>query len=545
MISKKNLPSPKFFSTRPFLLSAILLFFLCLLAYSNCFRHGFLLDDYTHLLNEDNLEKVTWAELFSKAYKGFYRPFAFMFLKGMLGVFKDAGVAYHVFNLILFYGICLMFYRLWIELFKDQRLALLACSLFAAHPVNAMLVNYKTASNNSIFILCMQMSAWLLVKSMDARKTGYYYASLLFYFLSLLSHEISFILPVYLFLILFLLRDYGGKKSGVSCLSFLVPLTVYLIIRRNIAGLSPMADPFHLGISFIQYVGTLMSLIGWYLQKLVVPVNILFIWDERIAEGGTAVFYAVFLMMVVAVVAGVLYRRRPGDVKTFGAGLLAAGFIPLGLAGFTYSASMKTVIIEPHWFGFSSMGFFLLAAGILINLRKFAHEKIRIPALVILLGTLLLLTRTGNAVWKDEETYCTNWIETNALNGEPWNCLARVYRAKHDQGLNKNRYQDCTEAAYLAFAYHVTGDGTRSLNYYNMALDINRDCPVAYYGLGLLYTIAQDEGSAAWAYDNALRLNPGYYPLVKKLEDVFYNRRKKDAARRIRELFLSESFKGP
>ncbi len=491
-----------------------------------------MLDDYVHLVGENNLMSVSAWSLFSDGFNGFYRPLAFLFLRTVLFLFGPNPLVYHAYNFLLFYAISLMFYYMVRFLSKNEELALLTACLYAVHPIHQMLINYKTAGNNSITILCMQLSTWSFLKYFEAQKKYFYIFSILGYFLSLLAHEMSFMLPVYLFLIMYFLKDVPLRKNFTLCLPYLIAFVIYLFLRWSVNGPSGIENIFSLRISFFPYLATLTKLLGWYLSKLLLPVNILFIWDERISSHFSwhngvlpGILGLTFLWALV---------KGKKDFKSFAYCFFIAGLTPSLLASFVYTSRMQTAIIEPHWFEYSSIGFFVLAALFFLSLRKFLNPQVWLTIIAFAIGLLSFLTYQSNFVWKDEKTYCLHWLKLNSLNGSAWHGLANAYLREKDQGLDKTKYPDCRVPSFLAGAYHVKGNVQTALQYYDLALKMNPSCAFVFYGWGVLLSDTGDQKQAHLFFDKAKDLNPDLYPIYQLLGDVFENQHEQNTAMKIK-----------
>src|SRR3990167_6299678 len=220
------------------LIPAFIILILCVFSYSNTFHNDFLLDDYVSFIDKNNLSSTSVTDLFFHAYKGQYRPLCLLLLKFESQLFGLHPFGYHVINLALFLSICLLFLFILKKLTQNEELALLATCLYAVHPIHNIFLNYKAAGPISLYILFMQLGAICLIKHLDFKKTGFYLASLLFYFCSLLCHEISFMLPFYLFLILFFYSSTEFKKIALLSLSYLAIFIIYLGIRIKIMGIN-------------------------------------------------------------------------------------------------------------------------------------------------------------------------------------------------------------------------------------------------------------------------------------------------------------------
>ena len=340
-----------------------LILLLCIFSYSNTFHNDFLLDDYPSFIEKNNLSSTPVSDLFSRAYKGQYRPLCLLLLKLEVSLFGLNRFGYHFINLALFYGICLLFLIILRKLTRNEELATLATCLYAVHPLHNVFLNYKAAGPISLYILFMQLSTICLIKHLDSKKGAFYWASLPFYFFSLLSHEVGFMLPIYIFLIVFF---YGSefKKSAYLSLSYLTIFILYLSLRFKIMGI----HTFFMMSDFTahNYVANLLGLIGWYIGKLLLPINYIFVWDQKITYHYDLLKNITSLLILGFLV--VLCFRRKLNVLTFSLMLFISGFIPLISASFVYTPYTNTAAIEPHWFGFTSIGFFLLISCLFLKM---------------------------------------------------------------------------------------------------------------------------------------------------------------------------------
>lgn len=513
----------------------LILSLLIILIYSNSIHKEFMLDDYVNLIGSDSLKSIGVDELFIKDFKGFYRPVTSSILKAALSVFGENPIAYHLYNAAIFFTVCWLFYFLLNKLTRRVELAMLAGVLYAVHPINNFFLNYKTASNLSVNVLFLQLGVVFFIAYLERKKICFWAASVLIYAVSLLAHEINFVLPVYLFLVMYYFRSFDFRKDVRLFIPFAIVFMLYFWVRTGIATAIKISPAFS-GFSVFTYLGTLMKLIVWYITKLFVPTHIIFIWDERMATGLEAVGYAsLFILLCVALIFFFFKSRRTS--AAFGLMLFSAGLGPLALAGFTFTGKVHSAIIEPHWFGFSSIGFFVVVAAALLGLKKFLPARVVAVLILLTLVTAGTLTHAANGVWKSEEGYCRYWILENPINGTPWNALAKKYALTHDRGSDPGDYKNCREAAYLGFAYHVIGRADLSFTFYSTALKINRSCAPAYYGLSLLYDQMQEASPAASNLNQAAALDARFEPIYGLLRDAFHNKSQKGDGRKIIKYF--------
>ncbi|HLD69170.1 MAG TPA: hypothetical protein VJA17_00230 [Candidatus Omnitrophota bacterium] len=523
------------FPSRQLFFPLVLVSFIILI-YSNSLHKEFMLDDYVDLIGNDSLKSVEAGQLFTKDFKGYYRPVTFLILKAAVSVFGENPAAYHLYNAVIFFTICWLFYFLLYKLTRRADLAMLAGLLYAVHPINNFFLNYKTASNTSLNILCLQLGVVFFVAYLENKKICFYAASVLIYAVSLLIHEISFILPVYLFLIMYYFKSFDLRRDIRLFVPFAIVFMLYFWVRAGMATAIKIS-PALIGFSVFTYLGTLMKLILWYGTKLFVPTHIIFIWDERTVTGLPAAGYtALFVFLAAALIIFFFKGRR--SPAAFGLMLFAAGLGPLALAGFTYTGKVHSAIIEPHWFGFSSIGFFIVAAGALLGLKKFLPAKVAVVLILLTLATAGALTHAANRVWKNEEVYCRYWILENSINGTPWNALARKYALSRDLGTTDPRhYKNCREASYLGLAYHIIGQADLSFAFYSLALKIDGFCAPVYYGLSLLYDQMQEASLAASNLNHARTLDARFEPIYGLLRDAFHDKSHPGDGRKIIQYF--------
>lgn len=389
----------------------ILLSALTLLTYGNALNHSFYLDEVI-FVGRGIRSLNGFLPFFYNGFQGIYRPITNIFFKILNMAFQENTVGYHVVNLILFAVVCCLFFNILQRLLKDEKLALLASCLYTVHPINAMFVNYKTGSGVTLYILFMQLSCLAFIQFMAEKRKRDHVFSLIFYFASLLCHEISSILPVILILIAYFFYNVHWKKFLSGVVAYGLILTIYLFVRSQIPGLRPIDTLFHLSISLSAYISTLTWLLYWYVSKLFFPRDVLLVMETPVLINHAWPFVGIFLGAVGACSYVILrnWQRKP---VVFCMLLFIVGFLPFGVSGFVYVLLSGTALIEPHWFGFTSIGFFALAAYVIIFLQSkmiFRLWQASVAAIFIL---LILLTRQNNALWQDEKAYYTYWLSVN------------------------------------------------------------------------------------------------------------------------------------
>jgi len=430
------------------LLACSLLIISCLALYGNTLHNEFVLDDYRYMSSQGNLLGQTYASLFTQGFKSNYRPLGFAFLKLEYHLFGKNLPGYHLTNIVLFGLVCCSFFYLALILFQDFAVALLASLLFCVHPINHFFVNYVSASMLILFVLFCQLSTILALKSLDNKKVSLYLLSLGCYFSSLFFHEISFILPLYIFIFFHFQKNLSWRRNLIFCLPYLFPFLLFYHLRLNIPDLRPVGTILFLDLPWENFLTTCMYLISWYLSKLLLPLNITFhISTDPLTHGfWMAVLLLLLSLSLFVYLLGWKWKR---GILACSLALFGAGFIAFVPAAWTYYLAHKRALVETHWFGYSSMGFFLLLSFGLLNLKR----KIPGQSWYFLVGILIiffaLCTRYYNQLWKNPETYFSYFLKIEPHNVNAPREIARAYLTKHHQGFSRKNYSSDDEIRKL------------------------------------------------------------------------------------------------
>lgn len=485
--------------------------------YFNSLGGDFLLDDFLVLFGEKGVENKSLAGLFTGYQWDFYRPAGHVFLWVCHRLFGGLAWPYHMANLVLFAVICFLNVLLVRKVSGDRALALLAGLLFAVHPINGMLVNYITASVIASAVIFAQLS-FLFFLSYDGGtgRKGCYPASLLFFVLSLLSHEQAIVMPAYCVLYFIFLKPAPWQRAARVCLPYAVIAVAYLAFRFTVFSLTstthktiPVFPPVEV------YAAALFKLLAWYMEKLATGHGVLFLWTGDTVRPGSWEITTIGAAVMAGLVYWAFAKGRRG-VLPFGLMVFLIGLAPMALASFAYYPFSEP-IIEPHWFYFSSIGFFILAARGLIALRARINPKLGLALCAVLAGYLWMHALNHNALWRHQEIYCRYWLSLNAKNMTPYYGLGKSLLEKggYDEaigyftrGLKAVDYYNAFILADLGYAEFLSGNAGRAGKFYEEALKMDPAYSVTHYYIGLLLLRDNDRAGAREAFRQAMRLYP-------------------------------------
>lgn len=504
-----------------------------MVAYSNSLLNQFLLDDYIDLFGPSGVAHKSYVQILTQPQGNFFRPLGPLFYKTCSLFFDQNPFGYHIANLLLFIGVVVLFYVILRKLIASQECVFFAVLLYAIHPVNAMLVDYTVASAITTYVLMLQCSFYCYILFSEKGSRRYLWGSILFFLLSLMAHEISLMLPFYLVAFLYFLRRMKLKSAIQKAIPFLGVGGAYLVIRfiffhMNTSGnaillFSPRWDAYFLSLA---------DLILWYCSKLIFPKEILFLWSDNVSyqilqmpQGAGIQFLSPFnalaflklsLFFCAVLIAGwVLLKIFRGQEAFFGA-IFCLGFLPCAYICFNYFPNVKPMI-EPHWFYFSSIGFFVLIAAGLFNLKK----RISFFVWVLLMVTIMLFclesTRFHNRQWQDQEAYCQYWISLNKNHNTPYRGLGYAFLERGNYFRAAEQFQkslmispDVNARLFASYAYalYCSGSEERGMFYLQQAFWMEPQYALIHYYWGYIFLKQNRLIEAEKAFRNAMILNP-------------------------------------
>lgn len=407
------------------------------------------------------------------------------------------------------------------------------------------MVNYITASVFSIQIIFMQLSLMgFLISQENARKKYFYFFSLLLFVFSLLCHEIAMVLPFYLICVLFFIRGLDFKEILFKTLPFLCVVMFYFLFRLKFASLkvSIIDKISQFDISFFGYTGTFAKLIGWYMVRLISLKDVVFIWSTPVLKENLVFWNAVFLGLIL-ICCYVLGRYRRWVLQAFALSWFLCGFPLLSLACFFQPTA--GLMIEPHWLFFSSIGFFLLIASLLLRLKKKNNRRIGGVFLSIFLIVSVVSSRQHNFLWADEIRYCRYWLKAVPDFKSVMFYLASAYQGNREfdkaeyfyEKALANNFFDWQIYTNLGLIAQEKGDSNAALDYFQTALNYYPKSGVIYTNVGVVFS-KQKDPRAEKAFLRAIDYGPSLVEPRLNLASIYQKQGREDEARKLYEEIL-------
>ena len=403
------------------------IFVICLCAFGETLSHPFMMDDKVVLgQGARGLSVESVVACFNPQHGAlvYYRPVAN--LAHLLLYHWSAGQAfyYRLANIFLFTVLLGVVYFFTRRLFKDKRAALLTVLFFCLHPINGFYVNYITCHAVLLWGILMFAALYTHLCFIDGnRRIAWLWVSVFLYFGALGTQEMSVVLPMYIFL-LNLFRQASWAEAFKRSLPYVVLTVVWIVLRimffssgHNVLGMIAHGAGW-MGLHAGNYFPSLLILIGWYIQQLIVPTQVLFMKSFGPVHGNECLINAVVVLILGVVV--FVIRGIPSRLVKWSSIWLLAGFLPLGYAALIYPAQGLT--IEPHWMMVGSLGFFWIVALLAVEWQKHVRYFVWVIAFLLVVTTLAMYTKTYNALWRSQKSYCEYWLSI-----EPWHQLPNFW----------------------------------------------------------------------------------------------------------------------
>lgn len=446
-----------------FALPSVFFALVCLITYWSSLHNGFKLDDFTHFDQKLYLSQVSWRTIFMQSATNHYNPLDPLFNNWLFSIWTENVVAFRMLNITLFYFNVLCLFQIVLMVTQARWVSLWTALFFAIHPVNAEIVNQIAFNTVLLSAFLVQLSFIAFDRYLDSKRGGYIFVAGLCALIAFLMLETTWILPWYLFCWAYFYKQKSLKNAIALALPFGIGVAVLFALWRSISQGSALSaglieKSHYLMLSPLTFIGSLAKLILWYLTKLLIPIN--HIWIYSIAplslDQATASLIILIILTVMYVILDRVFRLRS---FSFAGIWFFSGFVFL-LPG-SLAHPEAGLVIEPYWFYISSMGFFIVMAIVINTIKKYISGKLFVVAFALVCATLFYGAQRINRIARSEKSYCQYWL-TIGMNPVPLNALGHL-------AYKNNEYE-------------------KALKYYQYYLNRYAFSPYSYYQSDVVYT---------------------------------------------------------
>jgi tetratricopeptide (TPR) repeat protein len=467
---------------REWLLGVALIIFV-VLAYARVFHAGFVWDDEQHLTENPCIIGPLGLKEIWTTERAVYYP---LVLTSFWIVHQFVGLnpaPYHALTVLMHAACAILVWRVLCEL--RVRGAWLGAAIWALHPVIVQSVAWVTELKNTQSCLFYLLSIFCFLKIGDARnlpaRWSRFALSLLFFLMAIVSKPSTVMLPVVIALCLW------WKKSSLQWrdLARLIPFVAVSLLASAWTIWQQKFQSGAMGGDWAQSPPERLIIAGravwFYLEKLVWPVQLAFIYPRWQIDPSRAAEYLPFAGVVVALVYLWLNRRGWMGPAFFAAAYFIISLFPV--LGFFSVFFFRYSFVSDHFQYLASIG----------PLAFFAAA---------------LTTGFGVSPWRSFR-FALSGMLLFALGAMTWRQTG-IYRnviTLYEDTLAKN--PNCWMAHYnLGIALRAQGEIDQAVAHYRQAVILRPNYTDAHFNLARLLANKGEFDAAVGHYEAVLALHP-------------------------------------
>lgn len=478
----------------------ILILLLGLIAFSvyiNSLHGNFLIDDQPGILNNARIHdfKAYFSKYFS-LHPGVLDEVVRVFIWHISGANP---YYFHLFYVLIHVGCVILLFILCNVLFHHVALSFLSSLIFAIHPIHTEAVSWISGGNYAFSSLFFIAAMIFYVKS--ERSFSFLALSVLSFALCLSVGNAASTLPI-----MFILYDLFFRKAQVKTLSRMRLLVFFLILAIALLFLGTFFVSRNKFIHMIfyyrgfGYLVVIAKAFAYYLKILYLPLARglfhSFAFNTFEIQKISPAFFVAIGILVIAIFSFFRYRRS-FPALSFGIAWFLVTYAP-------YSNIIPVCnIISERYLYLPSAGFCILMAALFLKVWEMINKNIARQAILRLMAVASLTSFLGS--------YTALTIKRNF-----------EYRNVFIYWLsNINNFPD----GYLAFnnlaaTFYTQGNMENAKAYCWINLMINPNQPYVWCNLGKIYRETGDLKQAKECYEETLKIDKGYYPAYKALDEI-------------------------
>lgn len=420
----------------------------CVVVFANSLGGDFVYDDTRQIVRNTLIQdnSLIWKALTSDvwAFKGdgtqaasnYWRPTFTLWNIINFRLFGMSPLGWHVTNLILHSGVCLMAYALLRRWAFSAIVAFTITLIFAVHPVHVESVAWIAGSPDLLFSMALLGSLWFATSYRTSRSNNHLILTALLYVIALGAKEIGIVcLPIYYFVLIEKPAEEKKKKAAdnnTPLLALAAIAIVYFLIRWAVLG--AVSRPPDDAVPFGDAVMSIPAMFAFYLQQIFAPYSVAVNYPMTPVTQIGAVNFIIPLAVSVAVVAGILYLAKISPKTRLGAAIFLLPLIPAMNA----TAFISEQIVHDRYLYLPLLGALMLLVPLA---AKVINERYILIAGCIIAAALSFQTFRYNTAWANNLTL---WTWTSAVDDSSFTSM-QLGSALAEAGRN-----DESIAAYTA-----------------------------------------------------------------------------------------------
>jgi len=473
-----------------FLIFALLLTFL---SFHSSLNNKFLnWDDNFHLTENSSLHSLNlWniKKIFTETVNEIYIPLSTLSYAIEYHFFKYNPFIYHLDNLILHLLIVCLVYFFTINLGFSNATAGLASLLFGIHPIHVESVAWITERKDVLYSFFYMLAVINYCVYLQKDHKHFYFLSLFFGLMSILSKPMALSLPLILILCDWWKNKLFNKKTFINKIPFLlyiVPITwITYRLHARLPGEENLLDSFLLWTWSVTF----------YLIKFVYPASLIPLYQ---APSPISLHNPHYLLSLSILIFGILLLTRYHKNKTFIFAITFYFFSMFFL--FRYDIGADLGIVTDRFMYLPSVGFCILFASLFVKFYQKIHKNIILKCITIFLllsivSGLCRATYRQCKIWNNELTFWNYVIKKSPDLAIAYNNRGNVYDqlGRYDLAIDDFDTAIRLKADYLlslcnrgTLTYFHEKSYANAMKYFNRALAINPNFARGYHLLGII-----------------------------------------------------------
>ena len=489
----------KSLARKPFVMTALLIAGLGVMAYGNALQGRFLFDD--SYLVTDNVHVKDWSyvgEIFAEDVGagagetfGFYRPLQTLTYMADYSVGRLNPVVYHATSVLWHILAALGVFAFILFLCGDRLLAAVTACLFVIHPVHTEAVSYISGRSDLLVVTFLMLAFVLYLRQLSRPTAPLGAGMVLSYAAALISRETAVIFPLLLLHYHFVFKKEIRYRQffpvvSIAGLYILLRLTLLRDLLSYVSEMPPLCQRLPgFFVALTRYLGLLAVPLGLHMEY----GNRLFPFLDPRALAGLGILAGLLILFFR------LRDRQP--VVSFSIGWFLMGLLPVSNI-FPINAYMAE-----HWLYLPSVGFFLAVAVVVQRLNAQKDTRLLGAALVSLLSvSYLYLSVRQNEYWRQPLDFYIRTLKYSPHNTKVLNNLGNAYKA--------------------------SGEYEKAVTAFRQAIALRPDYAEAYNNMGAAYQKMGQPEDAIAAFKKALEINPGFTLAQNNLSAVYQEMGKSD-----------------
>ncbi|UCG32002.1 MAG: tetratricopeptide repeat protein [Phycisphaerales bacterium] len=396
-------------------LPAILVLGVTLAIYLGCAGHELLGWDDIDYVIENPVLRLPFGEFLSRITTGFvpraHGDFLPVTMLSYWLEFRAEGLRprlYHLDNVLLFAVSCAALWHVIARVTGQRKVALWVALLYAAHPLNVEAVAWVSERKSVLSLLLCLFALTLALpsgKHEDQARTHpwpRWIAALAVYLLACLAKSAVVFFPILVWGYYWIIARRSFVASAARGLLFVVPagLAAWARLAGHAASGQTGFAPFETAAAKGM---TILSLLGGYVGKILLPLNLNHCYPLQVTETPGDPFLWIGLAVLVLAVAGIILLRRRLPVAAFGLLWFLAGWLP-----HMQLRPIPPALRADRYMFYALPGVILFVVVLLgYLLADERRARLRLPAALV--GAVVVMvfavaTMRRQAVWADDFT---------------------------------------------------------------------------------------------------------------------------------------------